>query len=143
MTSDNTLQLTTSSFREIAGRNTVEAIKLLYDQYGGLLYGMLCKKEGDEKSAEHILSKTFTSAYHQIHSLDTGQPLFQWLLEITRKLCGSETKNDLTEVPGEDKILYRIFCSGSSVQQVAKEMNIEEAQVGKMLRTMLMKYKSK
>lgn len=64
----------------------------LYARYAPALLGFIMKMVPDQKAAEDILQQSFLAMWDGRHSI-TSQPLFAWVLGITRKTTLSTVNN--------------------------------------------------
>lgn len=68
---------------KIGCRNTFEE---LYSCYAGALYGVICRKVNDRRSAERILQSVFIKIWQNMGEYDdTRDRLFTWMLTICYK----------------------------------------------------------
>ncbi len=73
-----------------------EAISLIYDNYGGALYGMCLKMMGSKEDAEEMLQESLTKIWRYAQSYDADKArLYTWMINITRNTCIDQIrKND-------------------------------------------------
>jgi RNA polymerase sigma-70 factor (ECF subfamily) len=69
----------------LRGDETGEAMRALYRQYGGELYGFTLKALGDRGAAEEIVQEVFLRAWRNAGRYDSGRAAVRtWLYQITR-----------------------------------------------------------
>ena len=73
-----------------------QAISLIYDNYGGALYGLCLKMMGSKEEAEEILQEALTKIWRYAQSYDSSKArLYTWMVNITRNACIDQIrKND-------------------------------------------------
>ena len=70
-----------------------DGVSLLYDKYSGALYGVILRVVHSREIAEEVLQDTFTKAWRNIDSYDTGKGrLYTWLINIARNAAIDATR---------------------------------------------------
>lgn len=61
----------------------IEALRVLYKQYAGAIYGLIIRKVGSEESAKLILDQTFCTVWNNFSDYDaTKLRIFSWISQI-------------------------------------------------------------
>jgi RNA polymerase sigma-70 factor (ECF subfamily) len=122
-----------------------EAIQKLYEKYAPLLFGLICRKVHDEKTAEEILTETFKKAYKELTQVNGN--ITAWMLQLSREICLTAIKNFNGKVgvyepeTQEEAMLRHVFCEGKSISDVSAELNLKADTIKKLIRDALKKYK--
>lgn len=93
-----------------------QAISLIYDNYGGALYGLCLKMMGSKEEAEEILQEALTKIWRYAQSYDSSKArLYTWMVNITRNACIDQIrKNDRR--PQIQDVDSNVYESGASVK---------------------------
>lgn len=61
---------------------------MLYDNYAGALYGVICRIVNNNPAAEDLLQDAFVKIWKNIDSYSAAKgTLFTWMINITRNIC--------------------------------------------------------
>lgn len=88
----------TGMVQKLIGKNK-RTFNGLYDQYAGVLYGIICREVADRSVAAELLRQTFVLAWQQLGDYDREQDnILMWLIRrcctVTQQYTGSRV--DLT-----------------------------------------------
>ncbi|AKD58314.1 hypothetical protein SD10_03950 [Spirosoma radiotolerans] len=84
-----------------SGQNPINKFTFhgLYDRYAPALFGVITKTVPNEDEAVALLEKTFETVHVELSKFKPGkQPVFAWLLTITRKII-AEALQSRNKVP--------------------------------------------
>nr|WP_294869885.1 sigma factor [uncultured Pedobacter sp.] len=124
----------------IRQKNTL-GIELLYDTYGGAIYGVILRLVEHKMTAEKVLSDTLIKIYHHIEDFEPEHFSFlSWSMNIARSLAKDHTFTDLNKNAGgsREPIFDLIVNKGLSVEVVATLLGISKAACAMKLRAELM-----
>lgn len=73
-----------------------QAISLIYDNYGGALFGLCLKMMGSREDAEEVFQEALTKIWRFAKSYDPEKArLYTWMINVTRNACIDQIrKND-------------------------------------------------
>jgi len=93
-----------------------QAIALIYDNYGGALFGLCLKMMGSKEDAEEVLQEALTKIWRFAQSYDPDKArLYTWMINITRNTCIDQIrKNDRR--PQIQDVDSSVYESGASVK---------------------------
>jgi len=110
-----------------------QAMEVLYDRYGKMVYGFAYKSVSDRYAAEEITQDVFTQVWKNAASYDATQAkLATWLLTITRRIAidhfrRSERRPQAAPTTDEVLILFHDTSIGpdglAEVQAVREEVS--------------------
>ena len=87
------LRNTDETIIELLRSRQSDGVSLLYDKYSGALYGAILRVVHSKEIAEEVLQDTFTKAWRNIDSYDTGKGrLYTWLINIARNAAIDATR---------------------------------------------------
>ncbi len=79
---------------ELLRSRNAEGVSLMYDKYSGALFGVIFRVVHSKELAEEVLQDTFTKAWRNIDSYDTGKGrLYTWLINIARNSAIDATRS--------------------------------------------------
>ena len=112
----------------------------LYDEYAGIMYGMIYNLTGDKELAEKILLSFFVRLKKEGAILKIEHGLCIFLLRYTYNFTLQQLKSYHIQPIQCDRQLYpeviNLLCTKySSVSEVASHINISEEEVVKKLQT--------
>lgn len=71
-----------------------KGMSILYDNYSGALYGVICKVLADEELAQDTLQEVFVKIWQRFDNYDTSKgKLFTWMLNIARNAAIDVTRS--------------------------------------------------
>ncbi|PUZ26493.1 RNA polymerase sigma factor, sigma-70 family [Chitinophaga costaii] len=144
------------------------AQRLLYDKYGGALYGIVLQLIPECAKANEILVKVFTYAFQNIHAFTESDhvSLFTWLMKQAREISLRDTSpaSMAAEVKVEDQQLtlsnahyiqrftahlpeqssqvFRLcYYKGLSTQAIARLLDREEDEVKQSLSVAMIEFR--
>ncbi|MHC4822156.1 MAG: RNA polymerase sigma factor, partial [Planctomycetota bacterium] len=74
--------------RDWTGLDADEALPLLLDEYGGVLYGLGLRFCGNPADAEDLVQQTFLQAWRAWDGFDGRSSPGTWLHTIASRVCG-------------------------------------------------------
>nr|WP_068888766.1 sigma factor [Pedobacter panaciterrae] len=131
---------------ELIRQNDRTGITLLFDTYGGAIYGMISRLVNHKTIAEKVLSDTLIRACNQIVDFKPEHSsFFTWIMNIARSLAKDHIFANIKNV--EDKnskpIFDLIVNKGFSIDVVAELLAISKAACAMKLRAELMTINTK
>ena len=96
---------------QLLGKKDESAIDLIYDQYGGNLYGYLLQMLKSEEEAQDVLQNSFVKIWNNAEKFDSSKAkLFTWLLSICRNTAidriRSKNKRQENEIQRQKSDVY-------------------------------------
>jgi RNA polymerase sigma factor (sigma-70 family) len=86
-------QLDDASLMQMIALNQVDALSVLYDRYGRLLYSIAFNTIGDQAAAEEVVQDVFTQVWKKANTYDAGiAKVSTWLISITRNRAIDELR---------------------------------------------------
>jgi len=98
---------------ELLAEEDERAISLLYDHYGGTLYGIAFKVTQDEALAQDVLQDAFVKIWKSAGLYDAKKAkLFTWLYRIVQNTAidavRSRQRKGVKEIQNEDSAVYKL-----------------------------------
>lgn len=123
-------------------RKEPNCLSLLYDNYGGALYGTVLSIVKSERLAEEVLQDAFMKIWNNINTYNPEKgKLFTWMRRITHnlsldKLRSREYQNSLKTDSSDhfvyvqnDNILVEEFYDHLGLENIMKSLSSEQAQL--------------
>ncbi|MEM1318973.1 MAG: sigma-70 family RNA polymerase sigma factor [Bacteroidota bacterium] len=103
-------------------RKDPESIKLLYDLYGNLIYGIICRIIKNEAVANEVLQKAFLIIWDTASSFDPQKSSFlTWALQIAR--------SSAHEALWSKKYLELLSTKSRECNSLLPDINVEDIEV--------------
>jgi len=123
-------------------RKEPNCLSLLYDNYGGALYGTVLAIVKSERMAEEVLQDAFMKIWDNINSYDPQKgKLFTWMRRIThnlsldklrsreyRKSLKTESSNHFVYIENDDLIVEQ-FHDHLGLDKILNLLNTEQSQI--------------
>ena len=148
---------------------SLEEIESIYDKYISILFGVAFRIVNDKAVAEEILKQTFLDIRQNYTDYDNSkQSRLQWMINITRKTARQKisfesflqnhrnsdylnnyrsNSNGNTDYDNsrltieQNMILDLVFFGGGKVNEIAKQLQMDETKVKRLLREALNHYR--
>jgi RNA polymerase sigma-70 factor (ECF subfamily) len=115
-----------------------QAMVLLYDKYGSLVYSVIFRAVADKGTAEDLAQETFLRIWSRIHTFDEEKGRLQsWLVTVARNRAFDylrSTRNQSVQTAAPLEELERAGCFANSenpnddpIDRLAKEKAVSQA----------------
>ncbi len=122
-----------------------DAVRIVYREYGRLVYSIAYRVLGDGVLAEEATQQTFLKAWHAAASIDTGRELGPWLATIAKRAAidvyrieASRTATSIESAPPSDPALVsrpesvESLSDAWDVRRAVQELPPDELEVVRM-----------
>lgn len=88
-----------------------EAISLIYDNYGAVLFGLCVRMMGSKEDAEEVFQEAIIKIWRYAKSYDPSKArLYTWMMNVTRNACIDQIRKDdrRPQIQDVDTSVYKV-----------------------------------